>query len=683
VVPAAEGKLLMGDFTAVFWNRGNTAVVPPAGLTFTPTRFSAVALGGNDTAEIEVSGAELALHQLRNWLRYRVEIWAAAGLVWEGHVDNILLNLGGASVSVGTEQMYNAIKVLYSYTGDDGGSESGETDWATDADSITEYGRKEAIHSSGGETTQEAAEALRDTVLAGTAKASAPVISVQASGEAAGAVLQCSGRFHQLEWRYHTDAGGFESHEQTGERVLLGWTYTAATIGFVQSPYNRLVDYASNLAALDTDDQLLVSGTWGGSNDGQHIVKTKVGGEPESYTAGTISFDPADDVLDSANGLGFVRAKEAIAITGTTGGLNDGVYLSSDVTSDARFEVASFGASPVVAQAAGPSVTIAMAQSVELVGSPTNESSGNTVTLTAYGQQIAMRFQLSNGPWTCGEISIHVAKWGTPSDNVVVALYSDNGSDQPNVQLGIGVIAPADIPAQTAAWRTAKLATPVTLANATKYHIVVFRAGSSHHANYYTVSCDSDSSYANGDMLLWTGMTWDARYNGGHMAFKLWATLDSTAKIAGIISGAVGVVTGSFALNTAGVRTRQYRDNRSTAWEEILQLLRTGDSNNTRLLARATPQGTLVVEPEPTFSSLTALVWTRDGRLRDATGRYLLPGVLPAGQWVQVEILLTADWQADTTRFLVESAEYDAQNRRWALRPKEAANPFDLGTEQG
>ena len=168
------------------------------------------------------------------------------------------------------------------------------------------------------------------------------------------------------------------------------------------------------------------------------------------------------------------------------------------------------------------------------------------------------------------------------------------------------------------------------------------------------------------------------------MAFKLWSTMDSTAKIANIVANAAGsTVTATFALNLSGVRTRQFRDNRSTAWEEITQLLRTGNSLGTRLLAKVTPQGTLVVEPEPTFDNLTAYVWTRDGRLRDATGRYLLPGVLPAGQWVQVEALLTADWQADTTRFLVESAEYDVENGRWVLQPKEAASPFDLGTEQG
>lgn len=673
----------MPTFTVSVWDRDNNAVIPPAGLVFLPGRISAVAQGGYDSADITVTGPELALHNLRNWLRYRVEITGAAGLVWEGHVDEIMLNLAGVTVTTGMEQMYNAIKVLYSYTGDDGGSESGETDWGTDTDSINEFGRKEAIHSSGGETTAEAATALRDTVLAGAKKANAPSISVQGAGEEAGAVLTCSGRFHQLEWRYHTDTGGYEANEQTGERTLLGWTYTAATIGFVTSPYNRLADYASHLDALEADDQLLVTGTWGGSNNGLKVVKTKVGGDPESYTATTISFDPADDVLDSAGGLGFVRAKEAISITGTTGALNDGVYLSSDVTSATRFEVASYGASPVVTQAAGPSVTISQAQSVELVSSPVNEPSGNTVTLTAYGQKMAQRFQLSNGPWTCGEIAIHVAKWGTPADNVVISLYSDNGSDQPNALLGFGSILPANVPSQSAAWVSAKLGTPVTLANATKYHIVVSRSGSSDYDDYYTVGRDSDGSYSSGALLLWTGLTWDAPYTTTDMAFKLWATMDSTAKIDSIVSGATGVVSGTYSQNLSSVRTRQLRDNRSTAWEEIKQLLDTGNSSGARLLASVTPQGTLVVDAEPTYDAQTALVWTRDGRLRYSNGRYLLPGVLPVGKWVQVEALLQADWQADTTRFLVDAAEYDAQAGRWTLQPKGAPNPFDLGTEQG
>ena len=72
----------MPDFTVSFWDRDNNAVIAPAGLVFTPGRISAVAQGGYDSADITVTGPELALHNLRNWLRYRVEITGAAGLVF-------------------------------------------------------------------------------------------------------------------------------------------------------------------------------------------------------------------------------------------------------------------------------------------------------------------------------------------------------------------------------------------------------------------------------------------------------------------------------------------------------------------------------------------------------------------------------------------------------------------------
>jgi chorismate-pyruvate lyase len=91
----------------------------------------------------------------------------------------------------------------------------------------------------------------------------------------------------------------------------------------------------------------------------------------------------------------------------------------------------------------------------------------------------------------------------------------------------------------------------------------------------------------------------------------------------------------------------------------------------------------MVVEAEPGDDAQATLTWTRTKRLREPNGRFLARGALPIGRWVQIESLLVADWQADTTRFLVDFAEYDALNRRWTLRPPQAPDPFDLGTEQG
>lgn len=674
----------MSELTVNLYTRGENPVILPVGLALTVNRLAATAQGGYDACEIEVSGSELALHAVRSWLRYRVEVVGPPGLCWEGRVTAIDLRLGGVTVSVSTEQMFNAIKVIYSYTGDDGGSESGETDWLTDADSINEFGRKEALHSSGGETTREGAEALRATVLAGAAKAGQPVVSVEGAEGEVGATLYCQGRFHDLEWRYHQQATGYEAHEDIDKRALLGWTYSNTSLGFIANYINKLLDFsgANTLAALEEGDQLKITGTWSGSNDGVKVVKDGTGGDAQNYTASTISFDPADDVLDSANGLGFLRAKEALQIIGTTGGQNDGFYVTSDVVGDDRIEVSTYGASPVVGQAAGPSITLRMGQSVELTAAPAAEGPGNNITLTAYGQRIAMRFEIVDGPWQVGEVGVHIAKHGCPTDDVQVQIWSDSGN-APLAQLTAGALAAADIPAQQAGWRTAKLTTPVTLANGVKYHIVLARAGASHHANYYTVSLDSTGTYPRGDLRLWDGAVWQTRSSAAHMAFKLWAVLDSTAKIAEIVADTIGSVTGTYAQNMSGVRTRKIRDGRTTAWEEIKQLLDTGAAGGKRLLARVTPAGTLILDAEPGYDAQTALIWTRDRRLREASGRYLLRGALPVGRWVQVESLLVADWQADTSRFLIDSVEYDARNGRWTLRPPQAADPFDVGTEQG
>ena len=280
MVQATKGKLLMPSFTVSIWDRDNNPVIVPAGLTLTPTRFGAVAQGGNDSAEITVAGPELALHNLRSWLRYKVEITGDAGLVWEGHVDSIMLSLAGVSISVGTEQMYNAIKVLYSYTGDDGGSESGETDWGTDADSISEFGRKEAIHSSGGETTSEAATALRDTVLAGTKKASQPTLSVEGgtantTGIKAGDVITHAG---DTANKYVVNTGTGNNAEadivigSPGMRATLADT-VEATVGDSYTPnvvFHRsalelaIRPYAQPLGGDSAVDALVVQDPWSG-----------------------------------------------------------------------------------------------------------------------------------------------------------------------------------------------------------------------------------------------------------------------------------------------------------------------------------------------------------------------------------------------------------------------------------
>lgn len=108
------------------------------------------------------------------------------------------------------------------------------------------------------------------------------------------------------------DVTGYEAHEETGGgRVLLGWGYSASTIGFVGAPVNRILDFGGKLTALDEGDQVKVAGSSG--NNGAKVIKNPVGGETQSYTANTISFDPSDDIADFGAGTELYPLRGGLA----------------------------------------------------------------------------------------------------------------------------------------------------------------------------------------------------------------------------------------------------------------------------------------------------------------------------------------------------------------------------------
>lgn len=668
----------MGDFDVSFVTRGNSPVVIPAGLTLVPQRWGANDQGGYDRAEIEVSGPELALMKLRGWLRYKVQIRGVGGLLWEGSINEISLRLGGVTVTASTERMFNAVNVIYSFTGDDGGGDTATTGWLVDELSAGTFGRKDALHSAGGEITKAQAEALRQTVLNACAKAGAPDIGV-GDGEEYGATLYCTGAFADLDWRYYEDTGGYEAHEETGGgRVLLGWAYTANTIGFVGAPNNRILDFGGNLGALDEGDQVKVSGS--GSNNGVKVVANPTDGDIQSYTANTINFDPTDDIKDTAQGLGFIRSKEGIKVSGSPN--NDGYYFVGDVTAADRVEAsAGYGALPIQSDSPGPSVTIQMAHNVEASTALAHEIPGSSITLTAYGQMVGMRFQVVNGPWQAGEVAIHVAKHGVPTDDLIIELRADN-SGQPGAVLTYGVLDNDDVPAESRSWRSVQLQTPPTLSNGTNYHLVISRNGAAHQANYFSLSLDTDASYPRGDLRLWDGAAWQARATAADLPFKVWATMDTTAKVREIVTAVAGTFTSVFAPTPAGVRTRKIRDGRTTAGDEVRQLLKMGNGAGQRMTAGVTGNGTLVLGFAGS-AVVNPLLWRRDKTMRRGDGGPLPPGVLPVGRWLEIEQLQIGDWQADNTRFYIASIEYDARTGQWTPRAPEAIDPFDIGTRQG
>jgi hypothetical protein len=406
-----------------------------------------------------------------------------------------------------------------------------------------------------------------------------------------------------------------------------------------------------------------------------------VAGDIANYSSTGINFDPTDDIKDSALGLGFIRAREGLRVQGSPN--NDGYYFIGDVVGADRVEaVGSFGAMPIQSDSAGPNVTLTLAHNVETTTALSHETPGASITLTAYGQKIAQRFQLTTGPWDVGEITVHIAKFNNPTDNVVLQIWN-NSSAAPNALLGGATLAGADIPNEQAAWRSVKLTTPITLANATDYHVVVARTGTANADNWFEVSIDDDGTYPRGGVRLYDGSAWQIPAFNGDMPFKLWGVVTTTQKIADIVAAVPSpAVSGTSIINPTTVYTRRKRDNRATAWEEIKTLLDTGTTAGERLICYVTEGGTLVVDKEPAPDALD-LIWKDDGQLVHADGKPCLPGYLPFGRWVQIASLVAEDWQADVSKMLVERAEYDCRSGTWTLQPKEAPDPYNIGSEQG
>jgi len=667
------------SFNVALTARSNVGYAPPAGLTFDVQDFGGVALGGFDMATINVNGPRNALRDAKNWLLYKVQIVDDGGRVlWDGFINEVELRIGGATVTLGVERLYNAVRVLYSFSSPDGGSDTAMTDWLVDADSINEFGRKELLHSAGGEVSQASAESLRANVLAAQKKP-IPTMAVGRSDEE-GATLYCYGRFRSLEWRYYEDATGYVAHEDNNGRILLGWGMTGSQrFGFVGDGKNRVLDFTGWLGDLQDGDYIRISGS--ASNNISAMVKSANQGGNNTYSADTISFSPGNDINDSGSGLGFARTYEGLKVTGSPN--NDGYYLIGDVVTASHLEITtSFGASPIVSDSAGPTVRLDLAQSVEVDTALTHEiPSGSSVTVRAMAAKVAQSFTISDGPWNAGEIVVSIGKKNTPASGVTVGLYSNSGGN-PGTQLASGTIAAADVP-YDAGWVTCTLSSPVTLSNSTTYWIVIDYAGGLSTGDYYYISADTEAGYTSGQAKLYNGSAWVVCPTASDIPFQVWGVIESTAKIAAIVNAAATTfVTGCSIVTASGLLTRRKRDGKSSAWQEIQDLLEQGASTGRRLQAVVDTGGNLIVDVEP-LPTLLDLIWRDDGSITYADGALLPKGVLPHGRWVQIDILMASGWTADMSGFLCDQATFSTESGDWQLTPKGAPDPYDLGSSQG
>jgi hypothetical protein len=186
-----------------FLNRDFTAVLPREDLRYTIQSMSWAAVGGCRDCTIRVSGAEEALWEMIEYLRYGVEIRdELGGEVWWGCVAEVEVGIGGMAIGATLDTMSNDVAVAYSLAQTDKKTIGYRktTTWVDDDDSVAEYGRKQFL-SSQGNLSDAAATARRDAILAAKKY---PQGTCNPFGGGREAVLTCRGWWDTLAWQYAT-----------------------------------------------------------------------------------------------------------------------------------------------------------------------------------------------------------------------------------------------------------------------------------------------------------------------------------------------------------------------------------------------------------------------------------------------------------------------------------------------
>lgn len=636
-------------------------------LIISPSTYSANAQGGFQRAEYSVQGDEQALWDVLSYLGNKIETYNEIGsLVWAGYVVEATVTLPNYTVGLSLEPMFNRLRIRYNFQNLNGEQEDGITDWAINQESIDRFGTKEAVLTLS-DAKADLAVAKRDTYLQVHGQP-VPIVTFEKQ-QTYGATLIASGAWYLLNWNYYDEEKGREVYENNGNlTVPIGWQLTDTTIGF---RWNRINDALARLHVLPSGVKIKVTGS---VSNNQTFFVTNVPDENAQviYTANTISFDPADDILDSAAGLGVFRDEEMVRITGTLLNNRD---MFMKTPGDDHVE-ASGPEGPFVPEGAGLAVTITMGNALQVEQDVNSEGAGASVTLAVPSFKIAQPFRIAaTTAWQVKEIACRVQRVGNPSDQLRYAIYSDS-SGIPGSSLANVLLVTADVP-YVMEWIAGELAAPLTLNPGTTYWLVIDRTGSAHHTDFFQTQTGDDPLLATApgvDLKWYDGSSWIAEpLATGEvkhcLTFQLWALQDTLTILKNMVEASQFVSTVTIPV-ASGILDYQYKDGSQSVQSEADRIIKAGTASGARLLVKMDTAFDMVIEAEVPAQRGTGLLYDRYGKLQSGNGGVLEDGVLPVGRWLYLpDVPPQAGYLDAISPLLIQEAEYDARNGEYRLTP--------------
>ena len=232
------------------------------------------------------------------------------------------------------------------------------------------------------------------------------------------------------------------------------------------------------------------------------------------------------------------------------------------------------------------------------------------------------------------EVQIYAKKVGSPTDNLQVELYATDASGDPTGSaLASGSVAGSGL-TTSFAWYTLSLSAEVQLQAGVIYALVVSRSGSASTSNYYQVNQNNDAGYSGGVMKYWTGSAWTALT--ADMPFRVYCNSQiATSEQIRYLAETYGQYITDVMIGTAsGVNQGSYRDGDTTALAEIMELMKTGTTNDRRYMARVEAERRLWIEEEPAATD-DPVYLELDGKITNLIGVEMPPQELP-GRWCKL-----------------------------------------------